>query len=454
MFLLAQQTVYWGKPKKYKDMWRERGILTTPADHETGVGKMKIYVERYANSHTTTNNLILLAGGPGQRSSVWRADLPHFTKFGWAVYLMDQRGVGRSTRLYNATDRTWRRRKVPSSAGDYTITSTAHDVALLAQSLTGKVSLLGVSYGGLLAARTVSIYPNLFAWLILDSPSMIRGRFHPSNDALFWAACSEDQHCSAKIGSVPAARRAYHRVMTGRRENQCTAKLSMDLVRPLLRGTVSDHQNGRHPSMLVVPLMLQAYKCSNPSFFKSRIITALRRITQSGRIREGRHTHQLHDFYNSWICVAEIFSYPHRPRQCRRGLHTVADQCGNWQHYYRAYEVFRRALYSPDRFLYNPIKTNRTRVVVLAGALDLVTPPPATIKWLANITARAKTLLLYNDMGHALAPTAPCLNLLFRAITLSARRYMPLLRRCLQKHNACKTGWNFDGEYSFARNWW
>lgn len=487
--------VYWSKKESYRyrkvllkvelspcrhGMDRERGLLFAPSDyHHRSTESIKIYIERY--THTISdpdNHLILLAGGPGQRSAVWKSDLPHLIP-DTTIYLLEQRGVGHSSRLLDANDRSWRRSSWRPSHHPrrYSVSNAARDVELFARTLKGRVSLLGVSYGGLLAARVVTLFPDRFSWLILDSPSMIRDRFRSDNDRMFWRVCQEDHFCKGQIGSVKAIRRAFHRIIEGKRKNPCCRLIRKDLpslLRPLQRATLQDTDDGEHhPSMLIIPFILSAYKCQDYQLFRRTILQKLRRLIKRGSIPaegkntntsispnhetlEGKNTYSLHDFHNSYICTTEIFSYPRRPAECRsKARNMITDQCSNWKHYQKAARILSKYAYDLDNFRDNPIKTDRTRVVLVSGMLDLITPPPAAVRWLKSIKSRRKLALLYKTHGHALVPTAPCLQYLFKAISGDQEKTsLRTLLHCIRLNNNTGPNWNFSGDYSFAKYWW
>lgn len=446
---------------------KQAGIMSAPAIHnDKNSPRLHIYLERYTTGSTfnTADSLILLAGGPGQKASVWHDDLETFTKSVGTVYLMEQRGVGSSSRLCGTFDDSWKVSFEPSMDPKwFSISSAANDVVMLGRKLQRRgqnVSILGVSYGGLLAARAVTIAPQVFEWLIMDSPSMIKDRFSVENDQHFWQNCLDDNTCRRKIGSVKAIRRAYHLIVSGRKTNECT-KIVADIpnfLSPFLKGSVVDSgKSDRHPAMLTVPFILNILHCKDPEYFRKHIYRPMRNNRKSEFIGEGRHPFSVHNLHNSYICAAEIFEYPEPPRECQAGgKGGLADQCANWEHYLRAFHILQSHLYPLDRHRFNPIKTEHTRVVVLSGGMDLVTPPRPTIEWLKTVEAPLKVALLYKTMGHGLTPNAPCLKYLFELIG-SKDDERPLLRklvRCIQKRKCTRLDWSMPGEYSFARHWW
>lgn len=470
-----------------------RGILMVPASYDDVRGEhMTVYIERFRppTRATTTrpkgrHHMILLSGGPGQSGALWRHELPPLLgriptplQAGLLFYTVDVRGVGKSSRLYDVHDREWRRFfDPPHDPARYSVSNAARDIALLGRLVQkdpdDKLSLLGVSFGGFLAARTVAMHPTLFDWLLMDSPSMTAGRFSAANDEGFWKNCRDDRHCRRMIGSVPAIRRAYHRVATGRRRNPCVRMIERrggidDWLWPLLRGEVSDA--GRptlHPSMLAVPLILHLYRCPCELYFGRVIVPHVNRIRDQGRIavaerKDGEdEAFAINQFYNSYILISELMKYPEQPDDCAGASHTatLTNQCNIWQRYYPDYLALQDHRYVPDQWRDNPVNSGRTRVVVLAGGMDLVTPSRLAMRWLRTVRARQKILLHWNTRGHVVTPDASCLSHLFAAVFAPEARerkgHLRRLARCMERtQKTIRLDWRFGGEeYAFAQDW-
>lgn len=444
MILGLRRPLVWSHSRKVGNFVMSKGIMLVPQDYHRNDDKAcHIYLERYYKDHSEKegpelHHLILLAGGPGQSSRVWHHDLTKLSQLvtpNTVIYLVDVRGTGKSSKLFRARDRTWRKGRLYFSdePRNFSVNLAAQDIGQLGQHLQkmGKVSLLGVSFGGLVAARTVTIFPNLFERLIMDSPSMIEGRFKPENDLTFWQNCLDDRYCAGLIKSVDKIRMVYDNLITGKTKNECTEAMNRlgslaDVLRPLLRGEirVSKHNKGAqrsksktHPAQLVIPITLEAYHCKDPKWFKNRMLVLLHRINKKGERSEGDGDSTIiNDFYNTYTCCSEIFDHRTFPRECQQGPMTVTEQCSNWFHYQPLCERLQDHLYAPDRHQLNPIKSSKTIVIVLLGGMDLITPPLQTLNWLKGIQARKKYSFIYPNRGHGLIPGAICLEHLFRAL--------------------------------------
>lgn len=432
--------------------------------------KIRIYVERHQHLHVVPkSHLIMLAGGPGQKSTVWKDELPYFAKLAGpqtAFYVLDHRGLGKSAPFCSDLDDNWQHRGTYLNDDPRYISTTnaAHDVARLAVAIRRqsngpvRLALLGVSYGGLWAARVVTIYPRLFDWLLLDSPSQVRGRFSSRNDGAFWKNCLRSGTCQRLIGSKRRARKIYKSLLQGKRRNRCTRQLKGKMeaiLRPALRGIEVSERGNVHSSMLAVPFMLHAYKCRHPHIFKRQILPQMRQLAIKSELSvEGLNNHfGLNDFANAYLCVGELYDYSGtKPRQCKHGPKSLTDQCTNYRQYRQAYRRLRHRMYKRDKHHENHINTDKTRIVVLLGGMDLVTPPLSTHKWLKHVSAPQLLTLTFDKLGHGIAPFAPCLSHLFNYISGDSIA-LKHLQKCIRKENRRKLDWRFSKELRFARRW-
>lgn len=466
------------------------GTMSVPAVYgradTADTATLDVHVERYS-AGAPQGHLILLAGGPGQDAASWRGDVAAFAAMmgeDFCIYLMDHRGLGKSSRPFSRDSTEWQTRlgeRMHEAGMDpawFSISNAARDVASLARLVRAncpesrRIVLLGVSYGGLLAARAVAIRPALFDWLLLDSPSMLEGRFARDKDESFWTGCLRNRTCRKFAHSKRLIRRVYDRVARGTRRNACVRQAErageariVDFLRPFLHDTIPDAgasasaESRVHPAMLVVPFVLQAYQCPDARLFARSILRKMVKLRGPlegrGEARDGSYG-AVNSFINNYIVCSEIFGFAHRraPAQCTDDSSpvSVADQCCLYNHYREACGRLREHCYGPDEYAANPISTDRTKIVLLLGSMDLKTPPRPAHDWLSGVRAAAKIMLAFNTLGHSLLPEAPCAALLFRVI----REESPLgdLRTCVRRANEQGLDWSFSEEYTFAAQWW
>lgn len=448
---------------------------------------------------------IMLAGGPGQRLTVWHEELPQIMEL-WStdeitlsIYLVDHR------RLAEPIDGTDPTKDDPS----YVCTTyAAYDVALLARWIKGNfrvgtLSLMGFSYGGLWAIRTVTLFSRLFDWLLLDSPSMSRGRFERNNGRDYWEACRQAPTCNGLIHSAydrsmgrsrtqgkrstssPSAfhriaQRVYGKLVDESIVNKCTTQASpflQSLLGKLRQGGQGGHGRA-HQSMLIPIFTAWTTVCPCPHYYARKILPRLKKVSEDDhngsnngeketredsdgnhRDTESADEYEVDVFLNNYLCVNELYKYPKRPRACREGrLITITDQCSNHVYYRRAWRQLRHRPCPPVRR--GTLSTKHTRVVVLLGSLDLITPPRPTEHWLRkHVRAPLKLKLKWGRAGHSIVPQAPCLRRLFSLISQNkggALKALDLanLHRCVSRDSSRTLDWDFnEPQYAFARQW-
>jgi pimeloyl-ACP methyl ester carboxylesterase len=213
------------------------GHVVVAADRaDETAGTLRIAVARFAGDRTQTDPLIVLSGGPGEKT-VENAPLFFTLMTGFAdgrdLIVFDQRGVGLSepaldcpewietmlellseppdtnvmlertyTALMACADRLSR------EVGDLSVFNSienAADVADLARVLGyEQVNLLGVSYGSLLAQHVMRDHPEIVRAAILDSVLPLEGSFFvdtydtaPAALERLFAACAADADCDS-----------------------------------------------------------------------------------------------------------------------------------------------------------------------------------------------------------------------------------------------------------------
>ncbi|KAF0691216.1 Aste57867_17516 [Aphanomyces stellatus] len=212
------------------DSWREAQIelpthaecakFTAPLCYEDVCNSNKtidLFVKRIrALTNTTKKGIFIMDGGPGAASCdmedlqqrTWKAMLGEFD-----VYVHDPRGTGRSEQLKCASDSN---KKLPEclarlnsvygsgNAAGFSITSAATDLVALTKSIHADADwyLYGVSYGTLLAARTMHV-GDAFKGYIFDSvtPERWDNAETSFNDVAlrYLQACEDDAYCWRQV---------------------------------------------------------------------------------------------------------------------------------------------------------------------------------------------------------------------------------------------------------------
>jgi pimeloyl-ACP methyl ester carboxylesterase len=226
---------------------------------------VSVFVKRYRPPGLVTQGqLWLLQGGPG----AWGKDMdslgPYLAAVGrpMEVYVIDQRGTGRSSRLGCAaqealasdgggaiTPGEWPACLAAMQAEwghgleGFTVTSTARDLGELIATLRKpeeRVFVFGVSYGTYLANRYLQLFPQQATGVILDSICGATCSFTHSDahfDAVvhqFFDACGQDPTCIAHLGDDPW--KTFGDVMTKLDAGSaCPAATAAGLTRETLR---------------------------------------------------------------------------------------------------------------------------------------------------------------------------------------------------------------------------
>ena len=95
------------------------------------------------------------------------------------------------------------------------------------------------------------------------------------------------------------------------------------------------------------------------------------------------------------MCIGELYNYKGGlPVECETGRQVaVTDQCANYETYQDAYQKLRSFMYETDEHRLNHLDTERTKLVVLTGGMDVITPPRPVRKWLKNVLAPPEIFL-------------------------------------------------------------
>ena len=116
-------------------------------------GPLKLYYEEYGNGPA----LYVLSGGPGEAPEHPYRQIIDSLKSFYTCVLVHQRGSGKS-------------RNIPVNENTITIKNYTHDIELIRKDRGDKkITLLGVSWGGLLAMNYAATHPEFVSNLILIS---------------------------------------------------------------------------------------------------------------------------------------------------------------------------------------------------------------------------------------------------------------------------------------------
>jgi CubicO group peptidase (beta-lactamase class C family)/pimeloyl-ACP methyl ester carboxylesterase len=173
-----------------------KGIAVTPQiqEWEVDAGDVTLYV-RVAGILNTGNALIALHGGPGM-SSDYMANLEQLAGPDLAVVRYDQRGTGRSS--------------FPQSDDDYGFEQYVADLEAVRQQVgVETVHLFGHSWGGVLAMRYATVYPQHVRSIVLmgsGTPSIADARAGQVSKLQHIAALQEQ-------GLIPAQPTSLHDIL-------------------------------------------------------------------------------------------------------------------------------------------------------------------------------------------------------------------------------------------------
>ncbi|MFZ4056491.1 MAG: alpha/beta fold hydrolase [Ferruginibacter sp.] len=155
--------VFW--PRHYNVQLREKDINNSFWQLSSGSTIAYTYISS-TSKNTQTYPIIYLHGGPGGAISKRVIDdLTPLSANGFDVYFYDQVGSGASSRL--------------NDISEYTVQRQVEDLnAIITKINSGKVTLIGQSWGSVLAAVYVSKHPERIDKIIFTSP----GPIYPINN--------------------------------------------------------------------------------------------------------------------------------------------------------------------------------------------------------------------------------------------------------------------------------
>lgn len=246
------QEIAWGAcPARFRDQCAK---IRVPLDHAHPEGEqIEVFLSRRG---TGTKQLWLLQGGPGGSADVFFNLHDFLAKLDpdLEVYTLEHRGVGESTRLGCAAEKSsspsgsqiaideWAgcRDEVVAKWGPrlsfFSSTQAAHDldVAITRTARPGqRVFVYGGSYGTYWAHRFALLHPERANGLILDAPVQPGAKLHrydlqfePVGRKVFSELCPQAPRCAEHLGADPLA--FLDRVVAALKAGHCSS-LGVDM---------------------------------------------------------------------------------------------------------------------------------------------------------------------------------------------------------------------------------
>jgi pimeloyl-ACP methyl ester carboxylesterase len=244
--------IEWGTcPDRFRD---QCATIAMPLDHDHPEGEtIDVFVSRRG---TGKRQLWLLQGGPGGSAEAFFGLHDFLTNLDpeLEVYTIEHRGVGDSTRLGCAAEKSstpggskileteWAAcrdevvQKWGSRLAFFSTTQAAHDLALAIQRTRGpqhKVFVYGGSYGTYWGNRFGVLHPDRADGLVLDAPVQPASglhlydlQFEPIGRKIFSELCPQAPRCAEHLGVDPLA--FLDRVVAKLRTGHC-GELGVDM---------------------------------------------------------------------------------------------------------------------------------------------------------------------------------------------------------------------------------
>ncbi|MCY1060699.1 alpha/beta fold hydrolase [Nannocystis sp. SCPEA4] len=267
----------------------ECAVVDVPRDWDDPAGEtIELFVKRLPGSGSNTRQVWLLSGGPGQSSAAMeelialplQALSPESD-----IYLVDHRGVGRSTRLgcpdhevpgvdgiepaewpacIDHLEATW-----GEGLAQFTTTAAARDVGALIDWTRGPeqdVHVYGVSYGTYWAQRYMQLFPEQPTTVTLDSLCQAGlcslDQFDPWLDRVgrkFLEACGADEFCGGKLDGDPLT--AMGAFLDGLDDGTCAGLTAAGIHRTLAKQLFGFFLAGLDTRPLVPALVYRGNRC-------------------------------------------------------------------------------------------------------------------------------------------------------------------------------------------------
>lgn len=179
LLIFIAQALVAGIPHPAKYEW---GTIEVPENYSYPKSqKLKIYWEKLKSSSTAPEAIVLINGGPGMSHDSFHQQTETGFKHDWFeplrthfdIYYFDQRGTGNSSSLEygNMIGRNYR---------SYTSSDISRDIEELRKTVIKKkkIAVLGESYGGMVALRYATMYPESILKLVIHDSSPSNAYFN------------------------------------------------------------------------------------------------------------------------------------------------------------------------------------------------------------------------------------------------------------------------------------
>ncbi|KAF0717852.1 Aste57867_2052 [Aphanomyces stellatus] len=405
------------------------------------------------NQSSQTKSLFIMDGGPGAAS----CDMEDLQQRTWVafqgafdVYIHDPRGTGRSEMLKCANDTN---EALPSclrhlnylygaeNAGGFGLTSAATDLLAMAKSINPDIDwyLYGVSYGTLLAARTMHVGEDDFQFkgIIMDSvtPEVWSDDDIGFNDVAlrYLAACEADAYC---IGHMQQPLVTLVRQVYAVYDNTSDTKSSFPRCRQWIRDEMSLRPEettsfgvkklfayfirSQSKQQLFPPFLLRLLRCNDADWaiFSGAMTTYIDSDDLEDNILfpyDSRQLNQLIDFseltnpqdYQSLIdeFKADLITLPEYDDMIPYCYYhnSDADECDVFNITETLPFVYERDDYY-GKFATIP---DDTSVLIMSGYYDTITPDGWAQSQFNGMTGDAKIWFNFNHTDHSVVDT-PC----------------------------------------------
>jgi len=424
-------------------------------------------VRIFAYKSVKPNRILFnIPGGPGQKAAVNEANLrTSFSLFrnDTAIVLLDHRGVGKSSKILPSksdfSDLNSIAAKLPFPLQAISIDNAANDIIFLAKTLLNTeypglpIYGHGVSYGTELLNRVVQFDPNLFHAVLLEGMSSNLGLGHKSGYELL-ENCHRHPSCRPFIGSD------YMRLLNlaaeidkNRKWNECIKEFRKltnfrnvySVFLQLFRNS-TDAVSRTGTLRYLIPLLLQLESCSDVMAIKkslSKLEYDTLGMSEAERPRKPpllkRANYEPNHFAHWYISFNEF-------RDVKRGDYCNVQQpsvlCNRCN-----YEVSSRDVdrimgihgYRPDPRSRKPISSAKTKVYVVNGVLDFITPIEGAQNYFDSINAQ-KVLIPISNGSHNVIVNRKCYRLLVQSMIGNAS--LARAKTCFDRFNAEPLDWN------------
>jgi pimeloyl-ACP methyl ester carboxylesterase len=399
--------------------------------------------------------LWLLTGGPGGNGATWepyvKAIMEHLDDQ-YDVYLPDQRGTGRSSRLectaetalasqflYNADDlNECLQQSLNSEFGTngglqgYSTTNSAKDVKFVMDQISGKRVIYGVSYGTFFLNRILTLYGNYVDVAVADSVvTPPEFAFDKSEEFVIMAGekmledCAQDDFCSGLFRNAQqgwtvrnAFRKAFDRQGSS---NPCVPDFSPTKLKFLCGWTVGQFVYNK----LVIPSIYRINRCNDSD--KKFLTQYLGPVAASLAVAQPIVTNYVQHARRSisddtagpnivrelWrnIAASEMSTFPRSQMDTFKEGVNLFNHIPSYFGQNSTAMMVNNILSRGDNIYYEPLRTKMALgytnpMLSVHGTFDSLTPIQTTIPWRLRYNRPNQFFQVYSGMGHGIFANA------------------------------------------------